>query len=1015
MNKKSFNVGLALFFTLSLSVTEGYSQPICTPPVMLQEDGSTHATLMDAYNYAVGNGTLSAITLQLASGSLEEEVNFSGNLSVVLEGGYDDCNSFIARSSTTGIIGSITISGGTITFDNIAAMAPPPCPEGEEDIDGDGYTALGSMCGGSVDDCNDTNANIHPDAVETYNDGIDQNCDGKDLSNPSDALCSDCHDAYWIDSGHRINMAPDGTCVNCHATAVTSILDWHYGLTVKTSGNNMAAGTTIGCVSCHDESHELYTHAGTSVVMPKVWAVWPNETCDTCHGDRAQFHEAKHKVQVGANDLSYDPPGQPCGNCHVVADWIEIEGTEHNVDTNGAGSCATCHNSPRIQVQNVIIAAANPTNCLDCHSDKELTPHGNVDHALTGRVTIESACVVCHPDPATTFTSSGDNKIHNDCTTCHDTTTNALKGSAIGHGVSDAGFGNPNVCTTCHTGRTWTDHDIDHAGSGYVTLYSDCTGCHSETVTTGQDFISATNDKKHDACTICHAADGSQSTGAGDCSLCHSSAAGDWTTHTQDHTGKVTAATGCVSCHSATVDYANFVDTANNKKHDDCYACHNLTTKLPIASAGDCSRCHSGIVSNFATHATQDHSAKVTSAAGCVSCHSATVDYANFVDAANDLKHDGCTSCHNAATNAPIATAGDCSQCHSGVTSNFAAHATQDHTAKVTLQSECTGCHDITVDYANFIDAANDKKHDGCTSCHNSSTNAPIATAGDCSQCHTANYFASHVHTHTVERGTGDLSNGQYCSNCHVVANWSEIEGTEHNVDTNGTGSCSTCHNSPRQEVIDTINAGADPTNCLDCHSDKTTGHGSIDHRAVGYVTVGGTQDYYGTTCASCHDSSGTTDTIADIHQGNCNNCHTSVPNLQPGVPAGGGDCVTCHTGTTASTGSVHTLWGRYMDTCANCHTSFEGGPGGSLHDLHTTGWSSYPTDYPGAMWEDAFPLNIDCATCHKPEANSTKGQGCATCHTFEGKAGKAAHLLHSDGSKKGGLEIACTACHWNS
>ena len=62
------------------------------------------------------------------------------------------------------------------------------------------------------------------------------------------------------------------------------------------------------------------------------------------------------------NDLSY--AGQPCSDCHVVATWAEIEGVEHNVATNGAGSCATCHNSSRPDVIATIAAKANPTSCL---------------------------------------------------------------------------------------------------------------------------------------------------------------------------------------------------------------------------------------------------------------------------------------------------------------------------------------------------------------------------------------------------------------------------------------------------------------------------------------------------------------------------------------------------------------------------------------------------------------------------------------------------------------------------
>jgi hypothetical protein len=208
-------------------------------------------------------------------------------------------------------------------------------------------------------------------------------------------------------------------------------------------------------------------------------------SCDKCHTN------VPHTVEVDpVNDLSYNP-GQPCTDCHVVANWSEIEGTEHNVSTNGDGSCLTCHKSPRQEVIDTIASGTRPTNCLDCHSDKLLTPH-MYDHTTDpagglayAPITADATCTTCH---------SGDVVVavhNNTCSTCH-TTGSALKSSNPKLDFN-AGVASSN-CTTCHN---------DSNNTGFTVNFHGTSWSHSETTT------------RHNSLA------GSDSSGGYDCASCH--------------------------------------------------------------------------------------------------------------------------------------------------------------------------------------------------------------------------------------------------------------------------------------------------------------------------------------------------------------------------------------------------------------------------------------------------------------------------------------------------------------
>lgn len=56
------------------------------------------------------------------------------------------------------------------------------------DADGDGYTAIGA-CTGSMDDCDDGDASVHPGAAENCQNGKDDNCNG--LTDCDDPVCEE--------------------------------------------------------------------------------------------------------------------------------------------------------------------------------------------------------------------------------------------------------------------------------------------------------------------------------------------------------------------------------------------------------------------------------------------------------------------------------------------------------------------------------------------------------------------------------------------------------------------------------------------------------------------------------------------------------------------------------------------------------------------------------------------------------------------------------------------------------
>ncbi|MFC1845374.1 MopE-related protein, partial [Thermodesulfobacteriota bacterium] len=409
------------------------------------------------------------------------------------------------------------------------------------DNDGDGYTAIGS-CGGSGDDCNDNNANIHPFG-EFVGDGIDQDCDGKDLVNAVESTCIGCHGLESVNgvstnpflNYHVSVSAPDGTCVDCHAEQINAVLPGHYGQTVRTLGNNMDPGDTIGCNSCHDQVSDEHDF-GANIVAAKIAADWPNVTCDTCHETRADDHatDSAHDNRIIDNS---------CGVCHTSDTSILGQPgsgtltTQADVDTLHGNDCALCHayTGTKVCVNTVEQAIEDGINgtditCLDCHSGS--AHHSPETNQVSYNQLVDTSqsppqgCAVCHYDyDIANGTSLG---------------LSTWETILVEHDLDGTKDGSSNACGTCHTSPRQEVQDVIDSNSPTT-----CADCHSDKVPDIPHGIPTTGkhpehlDMFNVSCSTCHLSppyfkSGTDSNGDGlydlaetdVCYLCHQDGSG---------------------------------------------------------------------------------------------------------------------------------------------------------------------------------------------------------------------------------------------------------------------------------------------------------------------------------------------------------------------------------------------------------------------------------------------------------------------------------------------------------
>lgn len=752
--------------------------------------------------------------------------------------------------------------------------------------------------------------------------------------------CASCHSngpAYANGSpkanNHPQHIAAGITCDKCHYDTTTD-------------------GTTIASKANHvNRAYNVTPNSGAGISFAYTFSA-TGGSCATngCHIDAIWGHT--HNVQYNAAVDTSQPSVQGCADCHndsggSLATWADIM-AEHDVATNGAGSCATCHNSARntgvqppfTSVADVIDSSTATVTCTVCHDDK--TPnveHGYLPHDDAPNRTVatwtgasgagtDPDCKVCHDDGSVSGEVVYSTTTHGgDCILCHASIPNPLQGTTAlatamptGTALFNDGGGS---CIACHT-NSYTVHTVNSADQA-ASLH---------------DKVSLTY-AAINGCDACHGGAGSLDTWLeiialhnNDCASCHNSDITDVVATIQAGRSNANGFTGgntavdCDSCHITDTDAGvSFnVDAAVTPMGHGLSAAtvrgeHNMFSTSGIAGITDCANCHdmgtTDVVADFQKRIELHTSPNNPDHAGsCLTCHVGKGDPANAQIAAGiGGTAVNCNGCHTAKGQYLL----------HGLTSAAVVDVHEYFNSSIqTAEKNCANCHVMTT-VAQRLDL-----HPACTTCHTSATPAEPAVT-------------------TIANGWRDVAPGPVtanCESCHTAKGVYKLHGlTDDNSVADGIGDGT-------GGVVYHDNLG-NSTGLTVTYSGKLSG-------AYGGLKV---SSY---NCGDCHAADPNTKAISALE---AMQLHTLVNG------SGSGDCLTCH-GFAAAADEIAAGIGGAVQYCENCHAAANGnGPSGEAMYQYD-GVRHHKTGHAQAG---------DCTWCHadpRPSTTTQAGAYAATADT---------------------------------